>query len=154
MDEAELKRARFCALKIINFRPRSVEELTQKLKEKGFSGEVITQILPEFSKKGLVDDAKFSRLWVSSRMAAKPKGKALLRRELKQKGVADEVISGILKESGEEYDEYEVVRKLADERMRCLAGLDKTTAKRRLFGYLRRRGFSVDMIMRVIKEEV
>jgi SOS response regulatory protein OraA/RecX len=33
-----------------------------------------------------------------------------------------------------------------------MAGLDKQAAKRRLFGFLKRRGFDLDVIMKVVRE--
>ena len=58
----------------------------------------------------------------------------------------------LLEETKKDYNEYEVVKKLADGRMVHLGGLDKITAKRRLFGFLKRRGFSTEIIMKVISE--
>lgn len=153
MDESELKKARFYALKVINFRPRSSKELTNKLQDKGFPQKIISEVLAEFKKNGLVDDKKFSKLWINSRMASKPKGEILLREELRQKGVEDNVIKEAIEDTNKDKGEYEVVKELADARMAALRDLDKKTAKRRLFGYLKRRGFSFETIMRVLKEE-
>jgi len=152
IDDTELKKARFYALKVTNLRPRSVEEISNKLKEKGFPEDIIAQVISEFAKQGLLNDTKFSKLWVDSRMAFNPKGEKILRRELKKKGISDNDIEDALLESKKEYNEYEVVKKLADARMPSLKGLDKTTAKRRLLGYLQRRGFNFDTIMEVMRE--
>lgn len=151
-DEAELKKARFYALKVFNLRPRSVEELREKLRDKGFAREVIDGVVSEFAKKGILNDSKFSKLWVESRLYSNPKGAFLLKRELKKKGVKDEVIDQAIKESAGEHSEYEVVKTLAESRMAALKDLDAAAVKRRLFGYLRRRGFTVETIMRVITE--
>lgn len=151
-DEAELKKARFYALKVFNLRPRSTEELREKLLGRGFAQDVISAVVDEFSKKGLLNDSKFSKLWVESRMASNPKGAFLLKRELKEKGVKDEIIDRVIKESAGGHSEYEVVKTLAESRMAALKDLDATAVKRRLFGYLRRRGFTVETIMRVMDE--
>ena len=153
MDEAELKKAKFYGLRVINFRPRSSEELITKLKDKGYAEDIITEVILEFEKKGLLNDTKFSRLWIESRMARRPKGASVLRQELKAKGVKEEVIDKALDSLKNNYSEYEVVKNLADSRMPALEGLDKTTAKRRLVGYLQRRGFDFDTIMKVVEEE-
>jgi len=152
-SEDELKKAKFYALKAINFRPRSIEELTEKLKNRGFLNETIKHIISEFKDKGLLDDTKFSKLWVNSRMATKPKGAALLKRELKSKGVKRELAEKILEDTKKDYNEYEIVKRLADARMEQLKGLNQMTAKRRLFGFLKRRGFTFDTIMKVLEQE-
>ena len=153
MDEAELKKARFYALKVINFRPRSIGELKDKLKEKGFPDNITIEVLAEFSKKGLLNDVKFSKLWVNSRLHSNPKGNLALKRELKEKGIEDNIINKVIAESREEKSEYETAKGLADSRMNSMADLDKKTAKRRLFGYLKRRGFDFEVIMKVLDEE-
>ncbi len=152
IDEAELKKARFYALKVFNLRPRSTEELREKLLGRGFAQEVIDGVVTEFVKKGFLNDSKFSKLWVESRMTSNPKGAFLLKRELKEKGVKDEIIDQAIKESAGGHNEYEVVKTLAESRMAALKGLNAAAVKRRLFGYLRRRGFAVETIMRVIRE--
>ena len=153
MDDSELKKARFYALKSTNLKPCSIEELKEKLSKKGFADAVITEVLSEFTKKGLLDDSKFSRLWVENRMYSNPKGEPVLRQELKAKGVEEQVIDNTIQAIKKTYNEYDMVKNLADARMVSLKGLDKTTAKRRLFGYLKRRGFDFEIIMKVVKEE-
>ena len=152
MDDAELKKARFYALKVLNARPRSVEELAAKLSQKGYPEEIRAQVIGECTKKGLLDDVKFAKLWVQGRMASRPKGGAVLRRELEEKGVKEDVIEKVVAGVAKEYDEYEVAKGLAGQRIDRLKGLNKTTAKRRLFGFLRRRGFSFDTIIKVMDE--
>ncbi|MEI8175956.1 MAG: regulatory protein RecX [Candidatus Omnitrophota bacterium] len=153
MDENEVKKARFYALKVMNFRPRSVLELRDKLADKGFSPATIEAVTTEFGKKGLLDDTKFARVWIDSRMASNPKGESVLRRELKRKGVAEGVTERILADVNKETSEYDTVKRLAHERMNVLRKVDADTGKRRLFSYLKRRGFGSDTIMRVMHEE-
>ena len=154
MDEKELKNARFYALKVIDFRPRSVEELRGKLEAKGYPKEINEQVIEEFGKKGLLNDAKFSKLWVESRMASSPKAGSVLKRELKEKGVSEEVISRVIEESRRGQNEYDTVKLLANKRMVHLKDLNTTTIKRRLFGFLKRRGFSTELVMKVINEVI
>jgi regulatory protein len=151
-NEAELKKARVYALKVSNFRPRSAGELKEKLRDKGFSQETADAVISEFAKKGILNDFKFAKLWVESRLHSNPKGAFLLRRELSQKGVEDEVIDQAVRDAAGERSEYETVKTLAESRMAALRGLDAATVKRRLFGYLKRRGFETETIIRVIKE--
>jgi len=154
IDEPILKKARFYALKVINVRPRSSQELADKLKQKEYSEEIVENVISEFAKKGLLNDKKFSRLWAESRMESNPKGDMLLRQELKSKGVKDKDIDSALKQVRGDRSEYDIVKELAEKRTEALRDLDKATTKRRLFGYLKRRGFSFDVIMRVVEEIV
>ncbi|MCX5716676.1 MAG: regulatory protein RecX [Candidatus Omnitrophica bacterium] len=153
-DENELRKAKFYILRLFNLRPRSEDELRKRLTERGFTKETIDNVIADFSKKGLVNDAKFSKLWVDSRMSSRPKGAAVLKHELRAKGIDEQTIEATLQEVKAGYNEYEVVKGLADERMQQLAGLDKASQKRRLFGFLKRRGFDFDVVMKVVNESV
>ena len=152
MDDDKLRTAKFYVLRLINIRPRSNKELQDRLVEKGYPADVIETLVAEFAAKGILDDAKFSKLWIDSRASFKPKGRSVLKRELQAKGVSGQVIEQALKEADKDYNEYDVVKKLAEGRMKRLQGLDNTTTKRRLFGFLKRRGFGFDIIMKVIDE--
>ncbi|MDD5449727.1 MAG: regulatory protein RecX [Candidatus Omnitrophica bacterium] len=152
MNEEEFKKAFAYALRFVNYRPRTIREFRDKLKEKGFQDGIILKLQSEFIKKGLLDDAKFSKLWVENRMSSNPKAIPVLRHELKEKGVEDNIIDEALKVL-EDISEYDFVKGLAEARRPSLAGLGKETLRRRLYAYLKRRGFSDDIILKVITEE-
>ncbi len=154
MDDAELKKCRFYALKVIDFRPRSMEEVRTKLEAKGYPADIIEKVTEEFVKKGLIDDYKFAKLWVGSRMASRPKASRVLKKELEEKGIDGQVISKIIDEARANQDDYVVVKQLAEERAVHLKDVDRTAAKRRLFGFLKRRGFETELIMKVIHEVI
>ncbi|MFH1848545.1 MAG: regulatory protein RecX [Candidatus Omnitrophota bacterium] len=154
MDEDKLKKAKFQALKLINIRPRSTSEMNEKLAQKEYPKEIIDAVMSDLKKQGLLNDLKFSRLWINSRMSSNPRGLPLLKKELKEKGVKKEAIDKIMADVKDETDEFEVVRNLAFRRLAHMGGLDKATAKRRLFNFLKRRGFSFDAIMRALDEAI
>lgn len=146
------RKAKDYAHLLLKFRMRSVRELEERLKKKGFDEELICKVVEDFKAKGLLDDAKFAKLWSEERMWLKPKGKKLLRQELKEKGVRELDINRALEDVQTGYNEYEVAKDLALKRANVLRRLDKRTAKRRLYGYLERRGFSYEVINKVVSE--
>ena len=79
-----------------------------------------------------------------------PVGDMLLRRELKEKGVPEPIIEEALREKTQNYDEYKVAFDMAEERFKRLVKLDKKKALKRLYDHLLRRGFSYDIVKRVI----
>ncbi len=143
------ERARAYLIKLFKHRPRSRYEVLTRLQQKGFSREVIESVLEQAARAGIVDDAKFAQLWVEDRLARRPRSRRLLERELLAKGVALEHIQQALARAG--LDEEAIARKLIAERLPRLRPLDEQTRLRRLAGFLRRRGFSEEIIYRVLK---
>jgi len=147
----ELKKAKEYALLLLKFRPRSVGEIKEKLKRRGLGECVISAVVEDFKRRGLLDDAVFAKAWVRDRMSLKPQGRLKLKMELKAKGVEPAYIDEALEEASET-DEYEIARNLAKRRAWHSGRMDKPTLERRLLGFLRRRGFSYDIVNKVVKE--
>jgi len=152
MEDKKLQRARNNAYCLLRSRPRSEFEVRQRLKAKGYGSEIVEAIVCELARVGQIDDAKFARLWIESRMHANPAGDVVLRHELKEKGVSDTVIEAALAEKAANYDEYKVAFSIAAEKFPRLAKLDKRKALKRLYDFLYRRGFAYDVVQRVIDD--
>jgi len=149
-----MKKAKVYAFLLLRYRPRTVAEFKEKLNKRGFSEEVISELTADFKKRGLLDDAKFAKMWLQSRMSLKPVGKARLKQELKAKGISEFDIEDALSNSSIEFNECDAAKALAQKRLEQLSGLDKITIKRRLSAFLQRRGFSYEAVSKVIKEIV
>ena len=145
----EEERARAYLIKLFKHRPRSRHEALTRLQQKGFSREVIESVLEQAARAGIVDDAKFAQLWIEDRLARRPRSRRLLERELRAKGIAPEHIQRAIARAG--LDEEAIASKLIAERWPKLRSLDEQTRLRRLAGLLRRRGFSEEVIYRVLK---
>ncbi len=91
-------------------RPRSRWELTDYFRRKKYDEEVGKQILEKLERLGFVNDETFARSWVENRRLLKPVSKRRLSQELRQKRIADELISTILEE--DETDELDTLREL------------------------------------------
>ncbi|MFH1593334.1 MAG: regulatory protein RecX [Candidatus Omnitrophota bacterium] len=138
------------AQRLLGIRPRSEEELTDKFRKKGYSGADVFQVVSSLKEKGIIDDSRFARLWIESRLRSSPKGEMLLRRELKQKGISSEIIEKALSEN--KVSEDSTARMIAAKKMASLKGVGKMKAKKRLFDFLARRGFNSGTIEDIINE--
>lgn len=127
------------ALDLLNHRPRSEKEVRQRLTEKGFQPEQIDQVVEKLKSVNLLKDESFARMWVESRNEFHPRGRRLLRYELRSKGIAESHIDSALEKMPEEED---LALKAAAHYARRLNGLDWQTFRNRLSGFLARRGFS------------
>jgi len=87
-------------------------------------------------------------MWVESRNEFHPRGRRLLRYELRTKGITESHIDSALEEiPGEE----ELALKAAVQYARRLTGLDWQTFRNRLSGFLARRGFSYAVFAPIVR---
>ncbi|MBT5876802.1 MAG: regulatory protein RecX [Candidatus Latescibacteria bacterium] len=133
--------ARGAAIRLLNTRMRSRAELYQRLLKKDFQADTVERVLDGLTGAGLVNDERFARAWVNDRLRLRPSGLILLRRELKKRGIAESIIAQILSEHNED-DEIERAWLLLSRRRAQFEGLDYQTSRRRMSGYLARRGFN------------
>ncbi len=130
------------ATRMLAARPRSVNEILRKLRERGHNPSAASRAVGRLEDAGLLDDREFARHFARVR-AARGHGPARLLTDLLGKGVerrlAERAIDEVL--ADEDYDELGQARRLAEKRMRQLGDLAATTLRRRLIQYLGRRGF-------------
>jgi regulatory protein len=163
------------ALNFLSYRPRSAREVELRLRKKQYTPEQIESAVARLRKQGLINDREFSRFWISNRQNFSPRGPRLLRSELRQKGVPQDVVDEMLAEYQEEQAERAeqdasiaaehgltdneptpgsdeaTALSLARKRMRLLSNLDPLTQKRRLSAFLARRGYGYDTIGSVLQ---
>ena len=140
------------ALRLLALRPRTVRELRDKLARRGYPPEQCESLIADLSAVSLLDDAKYAQLWVESRTALRPMGASRLRAELMRKGISRELIDSALADSREERDEDGAALELARKKLRSMRSLTPDAARRRLAGFLGRRGYPGGVIAKVLKQ--
>ncbi|MBT9131708.1 hypothetical protein B9J77_04055 [candidate division NPL-UPA2 bacterium Unc8] len=148
----EERKAKECALRFLTYRQRSCKELSDRLKLKGYKNAVIKVVVQHLKELNLIDDRAFARLWAQARTYRKPIGKKLLSQELWQKGIATEIITEVCESIFAERSEENLALTLAHNRLKSYRNLDSLTCNRRLYSYLRRRGFSIEVISQAIEK--
>jgi regulatory protein len=137
------------ALHFLSYRPRSLAEVRQNLLKRGTPDALVEETLTRLQQTGLVNDPQFARTWVENRNTFQPRSKSVLRMELRRKGLSDEIIQPVLDEQvDEETLAFEAARKFA----RRLAGLEWLEFRKKLSGFLSRRGFSYTTQSPVVSE--
>jgi regulatory protein len=146
-DEQEVAYQR--ALKFISHRMRTEEEITHNLEKHQVSSEVIDSVLTRLRRSGLINDAHFAESWVENRNEFRPRAHRMLTYELRQKGITDELIMEIL--DGTNSDE-ELALKAAQKQARKYIELEWPDFRKKLSGFLARRGFSYNIISLVVDQ--
>jgi len=143
------EQAHEAALRFLSYRPRSEREVADHLRRKGFDARTVEAELERLRRVGLVDDRAFARFWVENRTAFRPRSRRALQAELRRKGIPPAIVQEVLQETSP--DERALALRLARERARRLQGLDPLAFRRRLAGYLLRRGFDGELVMEVLR---
>jgi regulatory protein len=150
-DEKLEKRARNVLLYQISRSMKTKKQLAQILVKREIPDHVALPLLDRFEEAQLINDAEFARAFVASKLSQGGKSAMALRRELKLKGVADELIAHSLAALDQE-KEQQIANTLAIARYRRLLKLEPDVRYRRLSGFLMRRGFSSAITTRAIRE--
>ena len=91
-EEGEIALAMRRALRFLSYRPRSVTEVRRHLQKRKMSDGVCEAALRGLTEQGYLDDAAFARFWLENRAAFRPSSRRALQYELRQKGIAREII--------------------------------------------------------------
>jgi len=136
------------ALKFLAYRPRSEFEVKDRLRRRGFIQEDIDKVTDKLREQGFIDDSAFAEYWRENRESFSPRSRYLMATELARKGVKGVVID----EAVSKLNESESAYRAALPRAHRLSLSDHEVFRTRLGGYLRRRGFSYDVINNTIEK--
>lgn len=139
-------KARDYVFLLLKFRLRSENEILERLKRKNFSTEVAREVIDFLKEKRFIDDNVFAKAWINSRLK-RTYGLRRIRQELKLKGVDREVIESQVGDISENYAEADIVADLIKGKLSKLKGIEPDIAKRRIYAYLIRRGFSPEIVV-------
>jgi len=143
-DDVEIALQR--AMNFLSYRARSEQEVRQNLKKHEHADPVIEEILDRLRRGGLVDDQNFAEIWVENRSEFRPRGSQMLRVELRQKGIQDQVIADVLGQ----IDESALALKAARKKARRFQSLEWQDFRKKMNGFLARRGFHYGVISEVL----
>lgn len=156
-SESEVILAKEIAYRFISYKPRTLKEVSDKLKAKGFQSDLVSKVVEELKNYGFINDLEYARNFVLNRSRSKTLGELALRRELLSKGISSEIVDEVLSERENLIDEFEIALDLAQGKLKQIKSLKKRKKgrdeyKRRIYEFLLRRGFKFETINRVMRE--
>lgn len=135
------------SLWLLNYKPRSVKEMTLALKKRGFSDAVAAETVESLLRWGYINDESYKNYVIEKRKHNNPKGRSFVRRELKEAGIDCDIE---LEDLFTDEEERELIVKLLSQWLRH--GADFSENKNRFFQRLYRRGFSAHNISEAFSE--
>ena len=146
-EEILLKRARDRALYLLQSQGRTQAEMIKKLKDDGYSQSVTERVLSFLQEYHFIDDNAYTENYIHVNKGRKSKRQ--ITYELQQKGVDRDQIRQMLKENP--VDEEETVRALLKKKTGGRIPEDKKEIQK-LAAFLGRKGFSFEVISRVLRD--
>jgi regulatory protein len=145
LQEADARYSAYdAALRLLSYRPRSEKEIRIRLARRGVTLKFISETVQRLKERGYLDDEAFARFWTESREATSPRSRRLIVQELRAQGVGAETAAAATTSVADEEAAY----RAAARRLNALRDLDYETFRRRLGGFLVRRGFSYEVARR------
>lgn len=149
----ELFDIKAAAYRLIGRRDHSSAELKRKLLKKGFDIDLINELIIELSEKHYLNDYDFARKYSGEAVDKKKSGINKVRNDLIKKGVSKEIIENVLNDINEN-TLLENARELLNKKMKTSAFIktESRKKKQKLFSYLKSKGYSSDLILKLLSE--
>ena len=141
--------AKMYALKLLGYRARSRKELAERLRRKGFSSRQADEAIEQLQDTGLINDEDLASQLLRYSIEYKSFGKNGIRTFLAKRGLGRELIDKTLSNHTLEIEEKTAVE-FVERKMRTLKNYSEDIVRQKLWGMLLRRGFSGDVIKRVV----
>lgn len=143
--------AKQSAYRLLSYRDRSVKEIETKLAEKGFSEEIVAEMIASLKEAHYLDDDRFARQWVRFRTEHRHFGPIRLKRELLEKGISSEEADRAIEGRSEEWDLVEQAEAALRRRLKDTSSLHDLKTRQKAYAFLQRKGFNTETIFKVFK---
>jgi regulatory protein len=133
---------RIAAMDLLTGREYSRTELATKLNRRFDSHPSIDEVLAKITEEGLQSDKRFAEAFVRSRIY-RGHGLARIRQDIRQKGIADELIAEALEVA--DIDWYELAKDVAVRKFGRRSAADQREKAKRM-RFMQYRGFNYEQI--------
>ena len=153
IEQGEVQQEAFDhATRLLGMRMQSERELRTKLGRKDYGAAVIDAVIENLKRLNYVDDAKFAASRAADQANVKRHGKVRAVQELMKSGVSRPLAEKATAAAYADVDPKAAAVELATKRLPGLRRLDAETAKRRLVGFLQRRGFDFETVQYAVEK--
>lgn len=149
MAEEENKTLEYC-LNRLSYRQRSEKELRISMQRKGYTDENIESAIDYCKKHGYIDDLKFAQSFVNDKININKYGPERIKYDLILKGISRDIIDEVLVVDRDE--QLDMARRLTQKKISSYKNDNSRDIYRKLSGFLQRKGFTYDVISRVVRE--
>ena len=142
------------ALRLLTGRDYTVSAMRRKLLVRGTDHSDCETVLDRLQREGWLDDSRYAGRFAGAALASGRYYGVRLRMEMRRKGFTSEVIAEALDPLLAEHDEAAEVRVAMKRRYPGFSyGAADDRERRRVVGFLQRRGFGLSVIFRALRAE-
>jgi regulatory protein len=151
-ESSSPERAYLSALRLLNARDYTVARLREKLANRGFDETHLETAVGQLVAEGWLNDLRFAARFTESALSSGRYYGPRLRQEMLRRGLPRELVSEVLGRIQGEYDEAGQVCMTLERRFSGFSFFSASDKeKRRVVGFLQRKGFSLSAIMTVLR---
>lgn len=140
------------SLNLLSARAYTARNLRRKLVQKAFDPVEIETTMERLIASRLIDDTRFASEFARQKLNLGGTSSRRVEQQLQQRGISRDIakvaVGSVIDE--ESIDTSASAERVARKKFKSLSGLDVETQRRRLFGFLSRRGFDVDDVKRAV----
>jgi len=141
------------AVNLLTYKPRSENELRQRLLEKDWTNaEIVEAVLAKLKEYNYLNDDQFAKEFAASRLRQKPIGKRVLKQKLALKRLDKETVDAALEKAFEDTPEEDVIERAIEKRLRIKGKPETREDSKKFYDYLLRQGFSYDLVSNKMRE--
>ena len=153
MDETEeFSKYYNLTLRYLSYRSRSEKEIKDYLVKKKLDEGTIESIIIKLKEYKFLDDTKFAKTWISSRLRYKNKPVWIIEKELSDKGIKKELIQELVSDlDSKKETDLKSAKELAQKKLDFYRNLSPQKRREKTASYLLRKGFSWDVVKKVLQ---
>lgn len=140
------------SLKYLSFRPRSIKETRDAMRKKKAPEEIIQQIIDKLVESKFLNDEDFAAWWVEQRTQFRPKGERIIKAELREKGIEQQIIDKVLDSLSSDSTQKATAVHLLNKRVSRYKNISLREMREKMFNFLVRNGFDFDVTKEAIDE--
>jgi regulatory protein len=152
-EDSSPERAWLYALRLLAARDYTEARLREKLSQKQYSREHAEQALNRLVSEGWINDRRYAERFAETALASGRFYGQRLKMEMRKRGIPDELLNEVVGNAMHEHDESEeVVLALVKRFPGFLFSSATDSEKRRVLGFLQRKGFGFSVVMQAMKK--
>lgn len=140
------------ALRLLGYRMRSCAEMKQRLMEKKYPINIISDVIDKLLNIKYLNDAEFAEAFAHDKVKSKKIGPITLRMEFIPHKIDSEILENVIKKVYEQYPISDLIKQLLDKK-KIQSGIKlELKTKKRIQDLLKRKGFNWNEISAVFTE--
>lgn len=140
------------ALNLLSYRQRSEKELVTSMNRKDYNEQHIEKTITYLKDNNYINDLEFAKSFVYDKINLNKYGPERIKYDLIVKGVSRDIIDEVI--VIDRGDQINMAREIAYKKIWSYKNDDKRNIYRKMSSFLQRKGFSYDIISRVVREVI